>query len=132
MMEITETARIRDVVKVRESIESMSELDIGIILDDFGSGYNSLGLLMTLPQVRFVKFSMEITRSTCVSDRALGFMQDLCALAQKHGAMVIFEGVENQNEFNRICRVNDELLMQGYYFNKPQPAESVAGSRRLV
>lgn len=129
-LEVTETARVSDLPGVVSGLKALKGIGVGLILDDFGSGFNSLGLLLALGGVSFVKFSKEITDVICNDDWALEMARRIVVLAIDSGAKVIFEGVEKKAQMEQL-RMLGQVYLQGWYFSKALPVEMVVvGERR--
>jgi EAL domain-containing protein (putative c-di-GMP-specific phosphodiesterase class I) len=114
-----------DAEEVRQRIERLRALGVELTLDDFGSGYSSLGYLK-----RFRFHRMKIDRAfvrDLPGDADSGAIVDaILAMARSLGLDVVAEGVENEQQLgfleSRGCRG-----FQGYYFSRPLPASEVGG-----
>ena len=69
VVEITETRRIPDLPTRPRSPPRLREYGVRIALDDFGSGYNALAQLHSLP-VDIVKLDSSLTDVDLAPDRA--------------------------------------------------------------
>ena len=49
VLEVTETAIMRDAEATTHRLEALKELGVGVAIDDFGTGYSSLGYLRQFP-----------------------------------------------------------------------------------
>ena len=113
--EITETAK-GDLNNIVVNSKALIARNIGVILDDYGSGYNTFGLLGKI-EAKAVKISKEILDD--LSDYRTYFMMvRLIKLFKEMGAEVIIEGVERTEQINIIQKVGVDY-MQGYLFGKP-------------
>jgi diguanylate cyclase (GGDEF)-like protein/PAS domain S-box-containing protein len=124
-LEVTESALMSDAEEVSQRLEHLRSIGLEITLDDFGSGYSSLGYLK---RFRFHRIKIDRTfvhdlpgdaDSTAIVDAIL-------AMAKSLGLDVVAEGVENVEQLRfleeRGCR-----SFQGFYFSHPLPAAEVAG-----
>ena len=90
-------------------------------MDDFGSGYSSLGMLTTLP-IDALKLDMSFIKGICENvknARLVGIMIDMARLLE---VPVIAEGVETKEQMELLKKLGCDII-QGYYFSKPLPPE---------
>ena len=109
-------------------LKALKGIDVGLILDDFGSGFNSLGLLLALGGVSFIKFSKEITDVICSNDWAFEMVRRIVVLASEFGVKAIFEGVEEKGQIEQL-RMLGQVYLQGWYFSKALPVEMAVAGR---
>jgi diguanylate cyclase (GGDEF)-like protein len=122
--EITETAAMGDLGQVAEAIERLHALGSRVSLDDFGSGFSSLGHIhrLRLDQIKMDRsFVHDIDRSTT----APSIIRSILALCADLGMDCVVEGVETETQ-RRILEGLGCRLMQGYLFSRPISAEGVA------
>lgn len=121
-LEITEELLIQDEHRTWAVFTQLREKGIRIALDDFGSGYSSIGHLC---KYEFDK--VKIDRSLVVN---LGHKngQEMFRLTSElvriTGAEIVVEGVETQEELDFVTQQGIALI-QGYYFYQPMPFEQV-------
>lgn len=76
------------------TLRSLAGHGVGIAIDDFGSGYSSLGYMSRLP-IDMVKVDRSLTVQ--VGDaRTRSVVKALLWVAEAHGLQVVLEGVENE------------------------------------
>ncbi len=101
--------------RVKEMIGRMHELGFRCSLDDFGSGYSSLGLLKEFAidaiKLDHVFFSSEDERSRQI-------VEGIVHLASTLNATVVAEGVEKRSQVEFLRSLHCDLI-QGYYYSKP-------------
>lgn len=125
MLEMTEGYFIHHPERAGTAIEKLKQIGVSIALDDFGSGFASIGYLR-----RFGFNRMKIDKSLVVAldegGRSLEMLTATVALARSLGIPVTAEGIETEDQaaILQLCGC-DEL--QGYLFAKPMPAEQVCG-----
>lgn len=106
--------------KIREGIDQMHRHGFLCSMDDFGSGYSSLGLLKEF-DVDTLKldrgFFLDIS-----SEKARWIIRSTVDLAARLNMETVAEGIEepSQVEFLKSTRCN---TLQGYYVSKPLPME---------
>lgn len=120
-IEITEHSVINDVKKAVAKMEQLNSRGVTFSLDDFGTGYSSLGYLKTLPVATLKidkSFISDITENK--SDKAL--VNSIIAISKNLGLSVVAEGIETHEQMLLLKQYDCDFL-QGYYFNKPLPAD---------
>lgn len=127
VLEVTETAILKDTELVRRNLSRVRALGIRVALDDFGTGYSSLNHLRALP-IDVVKIDRSFvadlvppdgSRSGAGANEAL--VEAIFGLTESLGIATVAEGVETEEQL----RVLEELgchIAQGYLFSKPVPA----------
>ncbi|MCB6200471.1 EAL domain-containing response regulator [Extibacter muris] len=121
-LEITESAYTESTGQIVETVEHLRELGFIIEMDDFGSGYSSLNMLSRMP-VDVLKLDMKFLQSEMERPAQEGVMQFIITLARFLKLIVIAEGVETEEELNRLREIDCDCV-QGYYFAKPMPVEA--------
>ena len=122
-IEITETHFVGDQKVVGRSLEVIRGFGVGVALDDFGSGYASIGFLR---KFRFEK--LKIDRSLILeageSQASRAMMISSIALARALDMQVTAEGIETieQAEFARSAGCDH---MQGWLYSKAVSAEEI-------
>ncbi len=119
-LEVTESVLLREPEQAREALSRFKALGVQIAIDDFGSGYASLGYLRQLPLDR-----LKIDRSfisylgTSVRDEKL--IRAAIDLAHSLEVEVVAEVVETQEQLVWLHN-NGCDLVQGYLVGQPVPA----------
>ncbi len=122
-IEITESAIMVDLVRVRRAIDELTQLGVEVSIDDFGTGYSSLAHLKNL-KVRELKidksFVIDMVRQT--NDEAI--VRSTIDLAHHLKMRVVAEGVESQELWERLRAVGCDAA-QGYYTCRPLPVKEL-------
>jgi diguanylate cyclase (GGDEF)-like protein/PAS domain S-box-containing protein len=122
LVEITETTLLADRARATAQIAALRELGVRIALDDFGSGYCSLGLLADL-EVDVIKLDRELINGLSTA-RGRAVTRAILQLAEELEVDVIAEGVETESQLE-ILRRDRCRLVQGWLFAKAMPAADV-------
>ncbi len=129
--ELTESAIMDDPLNAMKTLNSLSELGIGLYIDDFGTGYSSLAYLQRLPVD-----AMKIDKSfvgDMLKDRDLAkIVRSTIDLAHDLDLKVVAEGVENAEVWKRLAELGCDVA-QGYFISRPLPASELErwlGQRR--
>jgi EAL domain-containing protein (putative c-di-GMP-specific phosphodiesterase class I) len=90
---------------------------MGTAIDDMGAGYTGVDYITSL-RPNFVKLDREFVLAAESSQEGRDQMQAVITAAHTHGAKVIAEGIETQEQMDLCVRSNVDFL-QGFYFAKP-------------
>ena len=122
-LEITESVLVAEGPRVRAAIDSLAELCVGLSLDDFGTGFSALSYLRDLP-VMEIKIDRSFIEAMTTDRDTATIVASIIALARNLGMDLVAEGVE-QIEQLELLRTFDCPVVQGYYFSRPLPADSL-------
>lgn len=123
-LEITETAAMKDIAQSLETLAELQTLGIHVALDDFGSGYSSLGYLKRL-RVGTLKIDRTLIGGLESDAQGRAIVGSMVALAHELKMRVVAEGVESNAQLDILARMGcDEV--QGYLLARPQDAASFA------
>jgi EAL domain-containing protein (putative c-di-GMP-specific phosphodiesterase class I) len=89
-------------------------------LDDFGTGYSSLSSLREFP-FNSLKIDRTFLHDADVH-RADAIVRTIAALARSLGMEVTVEGLETQEQVDRMRELGIDRA-QGFYFSRPVPPE---------
>ena len=124
VIELTETGERTNQAAIARFARLCRHRGIGIAVDDFGTGYNSLDFVLSIP-CSMVKFSREITL-TCLSDRKrLTFLTRLIECFKGLDLSISLEGIQDETVFRAVAGIDADNL-QGYYFGEPIEIEVFA------
>ena len=124
-IEITEDLLMADPAQARTVIDALCALDVGIVVDDYGTGYSSLGYLRDLTGIRGLKLDRSFVRGVEQDVRAQAIVSSTLTLARALDLNVVAEGVETRAERDTLIDLGCELA-QGYHFGRPMPAEMIS------
>lgn len=106
---------------VKDSIHRMHALGFTCSLDDFGSGFSSLGLLK-----EFDVDALKLDRLFFLdmhSEKARDVIACLMELATKLNVKTVAEGIEEPEQVEYLRQVNCDMI-QGYVYARPMPADA--------
>lgn len=123
-LELTETVLIDQSTVVSQNLALFRDMGVGLLLDDFGSGYSSLRYLYELP-ISMVKIDALFIRGLPGDPASLAIVESTINLAHRLGKRVVAEGVETFAQWELLASMGcDEV--QGYFLMRPQPGGVVA------
>jgi EAL domain-containing protein (putative c-di-GMP-specific phosphodiesterase class I) len=123
ILEITETAIIRDVNASRTVLSELRRMGVRVALDDFGTGYSSLSHLSDLP-IDTIKIDRSFVGEMCVRSQDALIIEAVIALAHSLGIMTIAEGVETTDQLEALRQRGCDSI-QGYLLSRPVPGSLV-------
>ena len=121
LLEVTESAYTEDAEQIIETVSRLRKLGFRIEMDDFGSGYSSLNMLMTLP-IDVLKLDMQFVRNAFAQRKDTRLLEVMIKLAKSFGLTTIVEGVETEEQMLALKTMGCDIV-QGYYFSRPLPAD---------
>ncbi|GAA0511542.1 GGDEF-domain containing protein [Paractinoplanes deccanensis] len=119
VVEITETRRIADLKAAAAVAARLRAHGIRIALDDFGSGFNALAQLHSLP-VDIVKLDSTLTDVDIAPDQAGALCRSVVTICEGLDIAVVAEGIETPSRATALAGLGC-LLGQGYLFGQPGP-----------
>jgi EAL domain-containing protein (putative c-di-GMP-specific phosphodiesterase class I) len=122
-LEITENTILTDPVRTRTILSRLKELGVRLAIDDFGSGYSSIGYLKRLP-LDVLKIDKSFVLSMLHDEDNAAIVRSTIDLAHNLGLQVVAEGVENEEVSTILTRLRCDAA-QGFFFAEPMPASDV-------
>lgn len=122
--EITESVLLDAADGNLKTLHDLHELGIRISLDDFGTGYSSLSYLSSFPFDK-IKIDKSFVQSIGDSAECQAIVRAVAGLAGSLGIRSTAEGVETQDQIDSVLAEGCSEL-QGFYFSRPQAAETLA------
>ena len=118
-LELTESGVFDDLDIAATRILALGELDVLVVLDDFGTGHSSLQWLQRLP-VTALKIDRSFVDGVDSRPVDLAIVQATLGLAQLLGLETVAEGVETRSQL-AILRAQGCTSIQGYLLLPPVP-----------
>lgn len=104
-------------------MQELKTMGIHLSIDDFGTGYSSLSYLKLFP-IDTLKIDQYFTRNIQVDSKDAALVDTIIRMAHNLELNVIAEGVETSEQLE-FLKVRHCDQAQGYYFNRPLPAEDI-------
>jgi diguanylate cyclase (GGDEF)-like protein/PAS domain S-box-containing protein len=123
-VEVTEGVFLQDQSAAAASFAKLRELGVRVSLDDFGTGFSSLGYLQNL---RFDVIKIDRSFVAGIEQAGAGrrIVDAIVRLAHGLGAEVVAEGVETEAQLAALAALGCDLV-QGFLLGRPMPAEELA------
>jgi diguanylate cyclase (GGDEF)-like protein len=122
-LELTESHLLDDIARTMAQFEQLRAHGIRIALDDFGSGYASLGYLQKL-EFDCIKIDKVISNQFDSGTKGLRIVQATTLLAKGVASKVVAEGIESAEQ-GHILRLSGCSHLQGFHFHKPKSASEI-------
>ncbi len=122
-LELTEHAITANGRSIYLSVSELHARGIQVIMDDFGAGFSSLGLLANLP-LTSIKCDRLFLRDVENDVKRQILLRHVAAMAHDLGLLATVEGVETEAELRSVVRCGIESI-QGYLFARPLAAAQI-------
>ena len=120
-LEVTESAFVKDMDKVDAFIRRFHQMGYKVWMDDFGSGYSSLGVLK---KYSFDELKLDMSFLEDFDEKSRQILISIVRMAKKLNISTLAEGVETKEQFQFLRAIGCEKI-QGYYFAPPMPIEEM-------
>ena len=117
-LEITETA---DDLQISRQTALLKDSGFTLLMDDFGSGYSSLNVLLESP-FDVIKLDKRFVESMMTSDKGQNILEHVLQMASNLDITVLAEGVETKAQVELLRSIGCDQV-QGYYYAKPMPED---------
>jgi diguanylate cyclase (GGDEF)-like protein len=116
-LELTESFLVADSGRSDSVLRALSDVGIGLSIDDFGTGFSSLSYLKRLP-IDEIKIDRSFVSNMLRRADDFAIVRATVELARNLGLRVVAEGVQDRDTFDRLGDFGcDEA--QGFYISKP-------------
>ncbi len=118
-VEITETLVLEELQQhtVMRTLDVLHNKGIRLSIDDFGSGYSSLGVFEQIP-ASVIKLDRSFLLNQKNYGRQVVIMRGIVKLANDLKAQIVCEGVETEEDIALMREIGANVA-QGYYYSKP-------------
>jgi diguanylate cyclase (GGDEF)-like protein len=116
-LELTEGIVVSHPGLAREKLETLKAAGFGIVLDDFGTGFSSIGYLRQFPFDK-LKIDRSFISGVETDVESLNLMKSIASLGRALDLTVVAEGVETSEQAN-LTHLAGCNQIQGFYFSRP-------------
>jgi diguanylate cyclase (GGDEF)-like protein len=116
-LELTEGILVSNPAIAKRKLESLKALGFSLSIDDFGTGFSSIGYLRQFPFDK-LKIDRSFVREIGISSTANALIQALVSLGDAMSVAVTAEGIETKDQLSLLRIIQCEFI-QGYYISKP-------------
>ncbi len=122
-VEVTEGLVVSNVEMAAFRLDVLHEAGLRTSLDDFGTGFSSIGYLAKLP-FDTLKIDKSFASAMCHAPEGRGMVQAMILMGHSLGQIVVCEGVETEEQATALRELACDLL-QGYLFSAPVALENL-------
>jgi EAL domain-containing protein (putative c-di-GMP-specific phosphodiesterase class I) len=116
-LELTEGVLLENTEMAQAVLTQLKGLGITLAMDDFGTGFSSLGYLQHFPFDR-LKIDRAFVSQLTSTDSSRPIVQAILAMARSLGISVTAEGVETAEQF-MLLRADQCAEVQGFFLARP-------------
>ncbi len=120
-LELTEGILVSNPTIAKRKLAHLKSLGFILSLDDFGTGFSSIGYLRQFP-FDMLKVDRSFVRDLGLNSTANALVQALVSLGDAMNLSVIAEGIENEDQLKLLRLVQCEYV-QGFLVSRPMLAE---------
>lgn len=122
-VEITETIVVEELQQqvVKQTLDLLRDKGVRLSIDDFGSGYSSLGIFEQIP-ASVIKLDRSFLLNQQDRSRQVTIMKGIVNLARELDAQIVCEGVETDNDVELMQEIG-AYVAQGYRYARPVAEE---------
>jgi Amt family ammonium transporter len=117
--EISESVAIANFVETKRLMKALDQLGVGLVLDDFGSGFSSLSYIRDLP-LRYLKIDGNFVHNLVSSPVDAAMIKAVHEVGQVMNLYTIAELVEDGETLDQLRSIGINFA-QGFYCGKPYP-----------
>ena len=122
-IELTETAIFDNFELLEDMLKQLHNAGFTMSMDDFGSGYSSLGLLKNLC-VDVIKIDRSFFVKQENEARSKIVLGSVIDMAKKLGISTVAEGIEEKEHIDLLRELGCDIV-QGYYYSRPIPQDQI-------
>jgi len=122
-IELTESMMVNNELAAKIQLEHLRSLGFSISMDDFGTGFSSLGYLKKYP-FDYIKIDRSFVADMAEKKESHILVKTIVDMAHNFGIQVIAEGVESLDQLEILETLGCDYV-QGYLFSPPMAKEEV-------
>jgi diguanylate cyclase (GGDEF)-like protein/PAS domain S-box-containing protein len=123
-LEVAEPVLMDGADAAHRTLRALQRLGVQMAIDNFGSGFSSLGLVRGLPFAA-VKIDRALVSSCPARRECAAIVQATASMAHALGVRVIAQGVESEEQRAQMAELGCDGA-QGHYFSEPADPRRIA------
>ena len=124
VLEVTESRLMTDRVMPLDILTRLRLKQIGLSIDDFGTGHSSLANLRDIPFTE-LKIDRSFVHGACRDASLRAIVEASLDMARHLGMRTVAEGIENGDDWHFLRAAGCDQA-QGYYIGRAMPASEIA------
>jgi diguanylate cyclase (GGDEF)-like protein len=121
LIEVTEDSFLHDPERARDIVHQLRDDGFPVSIDDYGTGFSSLGYLRDLP-IDELKIDRSFVSTMVTDPRTAMIVESTIRMAHALDLRVVAEGVEDAATAAMLVTLGADVL-QGYHVARPMPAD---------
>jgi EAL domain-containing protein (putative c-di-GMP-specific phosphodiesterase class I) len=117
LLEVTESGAMEDPTLTMDILTRLRLKNIGLSLDDFGTGFSSLVQLYRMPFTE-IKVDKSFVMKAMTDEEAAAIVRITIDLGHSLGLEVVAEGIEDQETYDWLKELGCDIG-QGYFISRP-------------
>jgi len=123
-LELTETTLLDNFENTQTIIQRLKEKGIECSIDDFGTGYSSLSYLKKF-SFKVLKIDKAFVSNIQTNEDNYELIKSIVAIGKQFNYKIIIEGVETEEQKERLLTIDKDVYYQGYLCSRPIPAKKL-------
>jgi EAL domain-containing protein (putative c-di-GMP-specific phosphodiesterase class I) len=120
-LEITESKLIKSKPSVKDNLNKIVDIGVGVAMDDFGTGYSSLNVLSNYP-FSTLKLDYNLINGITSDNKKKFITKTAIRMAHLLKIDIVAEGVDNKQQYDLLQYMGCTII-QGYLISKPLPLD---------
>ncbi len=104
---------------IKNKINSIRDYGMNYAIDDYGTGYNNLGMLLHYSPI-YIKLEGSLIRGIDQDDKKRQFTKSIIDFCKSNNILIIAESVETKGELKCVKELGADYV-QGYLVARPNP-----------
>ena len=121
-LELTETTLLDNVSKTQTIIKQLKDNGVECSIDDFGTGYSSLSYLKKFA-FKVLKIDKIFTADIITNQDSQELVKSIIDIGKQFNYKIIIEGVETEQQREKVREIDTSVYYQGYLCSKAIPAK---------
>jgi len=118
-IELTESSLLGDNNAISTNFSTLTDMDVSLVMDDFGTGFSSIDMLSKLP-FSTIKLDQGVVSRMANSEKNQLIVESSIRMGHQLGLNIVAEGIESEEVYlalqNSGC-----TIAQGYWISRPLP-----------